>query len=194
MNNIPTRSPLLMSPYDTALLVVDVQEKFIPAIHDAHLMVWNCKRLLEAADLLGVETAATEQYPKGLGTTVNPLAEHLQDIPDKSMFSCRECWPLFEHMLQSGKRTILIAGIEAPVCIQQTALDLLSQGFRVVLAVDAISSRHPQDKEIAIERMTSHGCEVTSTESAIFEWCESASHPQFKALSSIVQQSPPDAQ
>ena len=190
--NIPARSPLLMSPDDTALLVIDVQEKFVPAIHNAHVMVWNCKRLLNAAEILGVETAATEQYPKGLGPTVATLAEHFQEIPAKSMFSCRECWSLFDDLLESGKRTILIAGIEAHVCIQQTAFDLLSQGFRVVLAVDAISSRHPQDRELAIERMTSHGVEVTSTESAIFEWCETASHPHFKAISSIVQQAPPD--
>lgn len=182
-----------MSAEHTALLVIDVQEKFIPAMHNAELMIWNCDRLLQAADLLDVSTAATEQYPQGLGTTVEPLRSHFDAIPDKSMFSCRECWPLFESMHNDGIHTILIAGIEAHVCIQQTAFDLLAHGFRIVLAVDAISSRHPQDKDLAIQRMKSHGVEVTSTESAIFEWCESSAHPQFKAISKIVQQSPPSS-
>jgi len=196
MNNKNTmqRSGELMSAADSALLVVDVQEKFLPVIRDAKKMVWNIRRLLDGAKACGVAVGATEQYPQGLGGTVAELAERLPNIPEKLSFSCRECDDLFHAWGAEGRFKILVVGIEAHVCVQQTVLDLLTDGFRVYLATDAISSRHRQDAEVALRRMESSGAVPTTTEAALFEWCDTAAAPFFKTISALARENPPQAE
>jgi nicotinamidase-related amidase len=191
MNQTPRRSNQLMNAGNSALLVIDVQEKLLPLIPNHRRIVWNIGRLLDAAKLLGVRSLATEQYPKGLGATVAELRERLPEPPEKSMFSCRECSALFAPLRDEGIDNVLLVGIEAHVCVQQTALDLLAQGFNVFLAVDAIGSRIELDYSIAIERMKGSGATATTTESVLFEWCESSANPQFKLISQMVRQQPP---
>ncbi|HEV3006412.1 MAG TPA: isochorismatase family protein [Pirellulales bacterium] len=186
------RSPEMMSPADTGLLVVDVQEKLISLVAGHRRIVWNIRRLLDGAKTLGVAAAATEQYPRGLGPTVPELAERIGAIPDKLSFSCGACGGLFHDWDQRGLFKVLIVGIEAHVCVQQTALDLLAAGRRVYLAVDAIGSRAEIDYQTAMKRMESAGATLTTTEAALFEWCEVAGTPQFKAISSLVRESPPE--
>ena len=191
MTDLPNRSYQLMSPTNTALLVVDVQERLVPAIQNQERMVWNIGRLIDAAKLLGVKVLATEQYPKGLGSTVAELRNRLGAVPEKSMFSCRECVELFRPLREDGIEQLLVAGIETHVCVQQTTLDLLSMGFGILLAVDAMGSRNDLDHRTALQRMLACGAIVTTTEAAMFEWCESSAHPQFKAISQLVRQSGP---
>ncbi len=186
------RSPELMSRGDSALLVVDVQTKLIGLISGNERIIWNIRRLIDGAKALGVPIAATEQYPKGLGGTVPELAQSLGDIPDKTAFSCGECLEIFESFKQQGIYKILVVGIEAHVCVQQTALDLLADGFHVYLAVDAIGSRFPIDYETALRRMDSSGATLTTTESALFEWCEVSGTPEFKQISALVREQPPE--
>ena len=186
------RSPLLMSASDTGLLVVDVQEKLIGAIEGHERIVWNIRRLLDAAAALNVPIAATEQYPKGLGGTVEPLASRFDAIPDKVAFSCGACGEVFEKFRDSGISKILVIGIEAHVCIQQTVLDLLANGFAVFVAVDAVGARAAIDKRVALRRMDSAGATITTTEAAMFELCEQAGTPAFKTISQLVQESPPE--
>ena len=188
---IPSRSHDLMSRDDTALLVVDVQEKLLPVIRHRELLVWNIRRLIDGAQLLGLPTTATEQYPQGLGATAAVLAERLGKIPAKVMFSCRECSDLFGNFAERGRQKVLVVGIESHVCVQQTVLDLLSEGFRVYVAVDAVGSRHELDYQIAIQRMESAGATLTTTEAALFEWCEAAGTPEFKQISLLVREEPP---
>lgn len=188
---IPPRSPELMSPQDTGLLVIDVQEKLVPHIHDHQKVVWNIRRLLDAARILGIRILATEQYPKGLGPTVSPLRERLGPIPEKLMFSCRECWSLFEEAEQAGLSRLLVCGIEAHVCVQQTVLDLLASGWRVYVAADAVGSRHRIDYEIALRRMELAGAIITTTEAALFEWCIRAGTAEFKQISQLAREFPP---
>lgn len=186
------RSPELMSRDDTAVLVVDVQEKLVPVIADSRRVVWNIGRLIDGANLLGLPVAATEQYPRGLGHTVTELAARLSDIPEKLTFSCRECAEIFQRFQQQGRYKILVAGIEAHVCVQQTVLDLLGEGFRVFVAADAIGSRFALDETMAVRRMESAGATITTTEAALFEWCEVAGTPEFKAISRLVQEQAPN--
>jgi nicotinamidase-related amidase len=188
MTELPARSYLLMSPNNTALLVVDVQEKLVPAIQSHPRMVWNIGRLIDAAKLLGVKVLATEQYPKGLGATVAELRRRLDVAPEKTMFSCRECAGLLRPLRDQGIEQLIVVGIETHVCVQQTTLDLLSMGFGVYLAVDALGSRNDLDHQTALQRMQACGAMVTTTEAAMFEWCETSSHPQFKAISQLVRQ------
>src|SRR5436189_2886812 len=147
------RSPELMNRDDTALLVIDVQGRLVTLIPGHELLVWNIGRLIDGAKILGLPVLATEQYPKGLGPTAPELAGKLGTIPAKIAFSCGECGEMFEDLGQKGIDRILLCGIEAHVCVQQTAHDLLAAGFRVYLAVDAIGARGEIDYETALRRM-----------------------------------------
>lgn len=194
MNTVATalpRSPELMASRDTALLVVDVQGKLITLVPGHQRIIWNIGRLIDAAQTLDVAVLATEQYPQGLGPTVPELAAKLGPISSKTAFSCGECGSLFTELLQRGVHKLLLVGIEAHVCVQQTAFDAMAAGFRVYLAVDAIGSRFDIDCQTALRRMDSAGATLTTTEAAMFEWCEKAGTPQFKAISQLVRQSPP---
>lgn len=189
-SEIYARSSELMSIGDTALLVIDVQERLVPAIAEHQRVVWNIRRLIDGAKLLGLPVVATEQYPKGLGRTVPELAERLGEIPSKLTFSCLGCPEVFETLKIQGIYKLLLAGIEAHVCVEQTALDLLAAGWRVYLAVDAVGSRRDIDYRTALDRMDSSGATLTTTEAALFEWCREAGTPAFKEISRLVREEP----
>lgn len=180
-----------MNRGDTALLVVDVQGKLVTLIPGHEYLVWNISRLIDGAKILGLPVLATEQYPKGLGPTTPELAAKLGNIPAKLAFSCGECGELFEELGKQGIHRILVCGIEAHVCVQQTVHDLLAAGFRVYLAVDAIGARGRVDYETALRRMDSAGATLTTVEAALFEWCDVAGTPEFKQISNLVKQPPP---
>lgn len=188
-----TRSPLLMNRQDTVLLVIDVQEKLFPLIADRSKIEWNILRLIQGAQILGLPVLATEQYPQGLGKTIPAVGQALQTAqinppPAKTMFSCRECQAELEPLLQRGIAKVLLTGIETHVCVAQTALDLIAAGFQVYLAVDAVGSRMPVDHATAIRRLENSGVTVTTTEAALFEWCETAGQAPFKQISQLVRQ------
>jgi len=190
---LPPRSPELMSRDDTALLVVDVQDRILAAIADTPRIVWNTRRLVDGAKILGLPVLVTEQYPERLGPTTAVLAERLGPAAAKLSFSCRACADLFEPLAEKGVTKILLAGIETHVCVAQTALDLLNEGFRVYLAVDALGSRFEVDRQIALQRLDASGCTLTTTEAALFEWCAVAGTPEFKQISQLVRETPPAA-
>lgn len=182
------RSLELMSIGDTGLLVIDMQGKLLTMIAGHERVTWNCRRLIDGAQLLGIPVAGTEQYPQGLGPTTPILAERLGPLPAKKMFSSRECAAIFHRWRDQGIYKVLVCGIEAHVCVQQTVLDLLGEGFRIYLAIDALGSRSSLDAETAIRRLDASGATLTTTEAALFEWCETAAHPQFKAISALVKE------
>lgn len=183
-----SRSPELMSSQDSVVLIVDVQEKLVPAISDAGLLVGSLVRLVNGARLLEVPVLATEQYPKGLGPTVAPLLASIGSPPDEKLtFSCCGCPALMERLEKLARPNVLVAGVEAHVCVQQTVLDLLHAGFRVFVASDAVGSRRPTDMQGALRRMETSGAILTTVESVLFEWCETAAAPQFKELSKLVK-------
>jgi nicotinamidase-related amidase len=186
------RSPELMSAEDTVLVVVDVQAKLMPLISGEARILWNLRRLVEGAEALGVRVLATEQYPQGLGPTVPELARRLGQIPPKTAFSCAGCQPFTERLIASGANKVLVSGIEAHVCVQQTVLDLLAAGYRVFVPVDAVGSRYAIDYETGLRRMESAGATLTTTESALFEWCQQSGTPEFKKVSALVREKPPE--
>ncbi|MEX2114480.1 MAG: hydrolase [Pirellulales bacterium] len=190
-SNPLTRSPDMMTPQDTVLLVVDVQEKLVPLIAGAPRILWNLRRLLDGAEATGVKSLATEQYPQGLGTTVSELASRLGQIPSKAAFSCCRCEPFMQSLEAAGASKVLVSGIEAHVCVQQTVLDLLAGGYRVFVPVDAVGSRYAIDYETGLRRMESAGATLTTTESALFEWCQVSGTPTFKKISALVREQPP---
>lgn len=180
--------PTQLSARESALLVIDVQEKLMAKIPGAATVITNIAFLLDVAKLLGVEIAATEQYPKGLGPTVAPLAERLPSRPDKVTFSSCGAPGVIDGIRAKGRNKIVLVGIEAHVCVLNTALDLLAANFEVYLAVDALASRYAIDREIAIRRLEQAGAIPTTVETCAFEWMGGSNHPQFKAVSALVQQ------
>lgn len=197
-NEAKFRSPLLMNRDDTAVVVIDVQEKLLPLISHHQRITWNIGRLLEGAGILNVKTCCTEQYPRGLGPTIEPIAEQLEKlaslpIADKTMFSCRECESLFDSLAKNGVHNLLLCGIETHVCVAQTAFDMMTQGFNVFICVDAVGARHEVEHQTALRRLENSGVTPTTTEAALFEWCEKAGSDSFKKISKLVQKQPPPA-
>ena len=185
------QSPDLMSAQDSALLVVDAQVKLLEIIPQRARIVWNIRRLLDAAEALRVPIAATEQYPDRLSPTVPQLRERIGSAPNKMCFSACVCGEIFEAWRADNRFRVLLCGIESHVCILQTALDLAAAGFEPYVAVDAVGSRYPIDYEIALRRMESSGVTLTTTETAMFEWCRTADRPEFKKISALAKESPP---
>lgn len=190
MTSLPT-SPRLMRRQNTALLIVDVQDAFSEVVIDFDRMVWNIDRLAQAATLFEIPVAATNQYSKGLGPTVDQLAKYSSPKLEKLTFSCRELNTLFEEWKQNGVSAIVVTGIELHVCILQTVMDLLSYGFEIYLPIDAVSGRLELDANMAIKRMRDAGTIVTTCETVMFEWCESAVDPYFKQISTLAKQTYP---
>jgi len=186
-----TRSPELMNAYDTALLVVDVQQKLIQLIPGWQRLVWNIGRLIEGTKILGVPALLTEQYPQGLGGTVAELQAKLGAPMAKQSFSCCGCDAFASAISELRRPKLLVVGIETHVCVQQTVLDLLATGSRVYVVADATGARHEVDYQLALRRMESAGATLTTTEAALFELCQTAGTPEFKALSALVRQQPP---
>ena len=186
MNTLPpARSAELLRRDRSRLLLVDLQERLMPSIPDREALVARCRMLAQGAQILSVPIYVTEQYPKGLGPTVPELAEFAADRPAKTRFSCVECldWspPGPDEPFQ-----IVVAGMEAHICILQTVLDLLALGYQVHIAVDAVSGRWELDKQVAFRRMELSGAVLTTVEAVLFEWCEVAGTPDFKAISKLV--------
>jgi nicotinamidase-related amidase len=179
--------PTLMSAADTGLLVIDVQEKLMALVPQAARVIRNIAFLVDAARHLGMTVQATEQYPKGLGPTVPELAQRLPERPDKVAFSGCAIPAVVDTFHRQARPKLLLAGIESHVCVQQTALDLLAEGFRVYVAADAIASRYAVDHEAALRRMEQAGVILTTSEAAVFEWVGRAGTPEFKAISKLVQ-------
>jgi nicotinamidase-related amidase len=182
------RSPELLSRGDSRLLIVDMQEKLLPFIPDAEKVTRNCRRLIEGANALGVPVFATEQYPKGLGATTPELANFFESIPEKQRFSAAQVlnWGIAGSQ-PDDRFKIVVSGIEAHVCVLQTALDLIAQGFRVFIPADAVASRGKLDWRFALDRLSASGATVTTTESVLFEWCETSAATEFKQISKLIK-------
>jgi len=193
--NAPPRSPLLMNRDQTALVVIDVQEKLTPLVENSALCCWNIGRLVRGSHLLNTPIITTEQYPAGLGSTIASLSTLLQDAGsnflEKAMFSARELAPVFEQLQEKKIRNLIVTGIESHVCVMQSALELMSQGFDVFIPVDAISSRYQIDHETALCRLETSGATLVTTEMVLFELCESSSSPDFKSISQLIKEEPP---
>ena len=180
--------PTQMSAADTALLVIDVQEKLMPKIPGSGTLVRDIAFLIDAARVLGIPVQATEQYPRGLGPTLPELARRLPERPEKVAFSCCAIPAVVETFRREARPKILLAGIETHVCVLHTVLDLLALDFRVYVAADAVGSRYRVDHDFALRRMEQAGAILTTSEAAVFEWVGQAGTPRFKEISRLVQE------
>lgn len=179
----------LLRPDSAALLVIDIQERILPVILNNHMVLNNTLKLIKGFKVLGLPIYYTEQYPKGLGPTHQSIKDELGGLKplDKMSFSCSGAGNLFEELKRKNISQIAVCGIEAHVCVQQTVLDLIENNFQVNLAADAVSSRKEIDYKIALDRMRTTGCEITTTESILFELLQVCGTNQFKEISRLVR-------
>jgi nicotinamidase-related amidase len=170
-----------------ALLVVDVQEELLTRMKYRDLVVANTVRLIRGARHLGLPVWATEQDPEGLSPTVAEIAALVPQRLSKTTFHCCAIPLLFEQFYYRQIRHVTLAGIEAHVCIAQTALELLKLGIRVQVPTDAVASRSKMDWEFALRRLEHAGAIVSTTEAVLFEWTERSDRPEFKAISELIK-------
>ncbi|MCC7191152.1 MAG: isochorismatase family protein [Phycisphaeraceae bacterium] len=172
-----------------ALLVVDMQEKLVPHMHNAQSLVPQVARLLDGANAINLPMLVTEHYRKGLGVTLPELQPRIARAlcnQDKVLFSaCVD--PVLEELRRGKFTSVIVCGVEAHVCVLQTCLDLLEHGYNVALTTDAIGSRRPFDMEMGIERLIQAGVAPTTVESMLFELVREAGTPLFKAMLNVVK-------
>ena len=172
------------------LLIVDMQTRLLAAMPDGQGMLDNSAKLLAAAGLLNVPVLLTEQYPKGLGPTAEIIAGALSETSQcfaKTAFSCYGSDGFKQALIASGRRQVVIVGLETHVCVLQTAFELFQQGFQVFVVEDAVCSRLEQHKTNALHRMRQIGISITCLESVLFEWLRDAKHADFKTISALVR-------
>jgi nicotinamidase-related amidase len=180
----------LLDRESAALLVIDVQDR-INAVMSSQGHLSRIEVLVEACQGLEVPVLASEQYPQGLGPTVDSLAAALGDaIPGKLTFSCARDEGLKKAVEDSGRKQIIVTGIEAHVCVLQTAIDLINAGYEVHVPHDAVNSRRPADKEWALHRMAAAGAVISATESALFELLERCDTQEFKTVAKLIKKIP----
>ncbi len=182
------RNPELLSRKNSRLLIVDMQQKLLDHISVSEKVTRNCNRLLRAAEILSVPSYGTEQYRKGLGPTAESLIPYLNEMPDKKRFSSVECLNWGSSCEQDHCHQVVVSGIESHVCVLQTAYDLIACGYQVFIPADAVASRSKLDWEFALKRLSMSGATILTTESVLFEWCESSDIPEFKQISQLVQE------
>lgn len=177
-------APGLLCAGTSTLLVVDVQSRLVPAIHEGAAVVGRVVWLVRLAQALGIPVAATEQYPQGLGPTVPDVAALMPAgaIGSKVHFSCAAAGCL-DALPGAARPQVVVAGIEAHVCVLQTAFGLAAQGREVFVVADAVGSRDPANRALALERMGQRGIGIVSGEMVGFEWLERAGTERFRALS-----------
>ena len=178
----------LLQKETTALLVIDVQERLMPVIHGQEQIFSSVNKLLRGAEILGLETIITEQYPKGLGNTCKEveIGEN-KTLIEKVCFSCMQSEPVTEQLKLTNKKSLIICGVESHICVLKTTLDALKQGYEVHVVADAVSSRTAENKQIALDRMRQAGAFITSVEMVLFMLLDKAGTDEFKAISKLIK-------
>ncbi len=173
----------------TVLVIIDVQSKLLPVIYDYPALVENMKKIIKGAKILGIPIILTEQYPRGLGLTIDEIKKTISEYHpiEKVSFSCCREESFITRIKQLNRKQILVCGIEAHICVYQTCMDLLSEGYEVHLLVDAISSRKMANRNLTIEKLHGMGVQITSVEMALFEILKDATSDEFKKISRIVK-------
>ena len=170
---------MLIKREDCCLLMIDVQSRLLPTMYDPAPMAARCCALLGAARAAGVPTLITEHYPKGLGHTAEALQDLVpQDaVVEKTFFSCFAEPSVRQRIRAVDRPELVLAGLEAHVCLGQTAIDLAAAGYRVLVAADATGSRSPLDHQTALHRMAQEGVEIVATERVIGAWLRETGRP-----------------
>ncbi len=174
---------------NTVGLIIDIQERLLPAMEENETLLKNCKVLIEGLQELNVPLLVTQQYTKGLGETVEPIRSIIKDFNpiEKKDFSCCDEQTVASQLKEKEAKNVIICGIESHVCVLQTAIDLKAEGYNPVVIMDCVSSRSFDNVDLAAERFRYEGIMMTSYESILFELTRSAAATEFKAISKLVK-------
>jgi len=174
---------------NTVALIIDIQERLVPAMYEKEILIKNCSILVEGLTALNIPMLVTQQYTKGLGETAEEIKAVIPDFAfiEKRDFSCCDEPVVLEKLESLNAKNIIICGIESHVCVLQTAVDLKAAGYNPVVVMDCVSSRVPQSIELAKERFRYEGILMTSYESILFELTRSSAAPEFRAISKLVK-------
>lgn len=179
---------MLIRAADSVLVVIDMQERLVPAMQAPARTLRNARLLLRAAEMLDVRVILTEQYPRGLGQTVPEIASATQAVPlAKLHFSCMEDEAFAASFRGFGRRQAVLAGMEAHICVMQTAASLLEEGYEVFVVSDATASRSLESERACIDRLSAAGAGIVTTEMVVFEWLGQAGTPAFRELLSHIR-------
>lgn len=180
---------MLIDKSAAQVLIIDMQERLLPAMADAAGAVAGCSKLLRGAAQVDVPMLLSEQYPRGLGATVPELAALAPEgaIMDKVHFSCASDAAIMDRIDANWRNQVVIGGVEAHVCVLQTAISLKERGFTPFVVMDAVSSRLPSSVELAAGRLRAEGIALVNAEMVLFEWMAQAGTPEFKALSPMLR-------
>jgi nicotinamidase-related amidase len=174
---------------DCCLVVIDVQGKLAELMHDKENLIKNLCILIQAVRILEIPVLWCQQVPAALGPTVPEIAELLVGLEpiNKSSFSCCRCEEFNDKLQELGRKQVILCGIEAHVCIYQTAVDLLERDYEVEVIADAVSSRTLANKEIGLDKIAAEGAQISSVETCLFEILKSAEHPHFRQIARIIK-------
>jgi nicotinamidase-related amidase len=170
-------------------LVIDIQERLVPVMEESELLIKNCSKLIHGLQILGLNLLVTQQYTKGLGETIDEIKSVINNFQfiEKQDFSCQDESVFAKKLAGSGALNVIICGIEAHVCVLQTAIDLKAAGNVPIVVMDCVSSRSFDHVDLAAERFRYEGILMTSAESILFELTRSAGAAEFKAISKLVK-------
>lgn len=175
---------------DSVLIIVDAQEKLVKAVPDGNKIVNNFVKVAHAADILNIPTIITEQYPAGLGATVDDIKNTVSAgtfTVEKNNFSAMS-EPYFNSAFKAcGKKQAVIGGIETHICVLQTAYDLIKEGIEVYIIKDCTSSRKNEEYEAGIELLRQYGARIATVEIVLFEWLKSSKHQHFKEIQNLIK-------
>lgn len=179
----------MLTTDNTLLLVIDVQEKLFKVMPDKESLLQNIRKLVQGCSLMGIPTVITEQNPAGLGSTIPEITSSLPEALtiEKFSFSCCSEDHFLEALRNTGRRQIIICGMESHVCVYQTAMDLKTAGYEVQIVADGIASRSSDNRELALQRLQSEGIRLTGVEMALFEILKTALSEQFKSISKLIK-------
>jgi nicotinamidase-related amidase len=183
-------NPRVLDHHDSVLVVIDVQEGYRDKTFEHARMVRGVRTLVEAATIMGVPILVTEQYPKGLGHTQREVAEVLpaeQAIVEKVSLSCYRVPAFAERLAALHRQQLVVCGIEAHACVNQTVHDLLERGYQVHVPRDAMTSRFEADYRVAWQKMRGSGAVPSTVEMACLEWVRTAAAPEFKAIQKLIK-------
>ena len=175
---------------DSIVMIIDVQEKLLNAVFNKPSLEKKAVTIANTAKILGIPVIVTEQYPKGLGATVETLREALPENTqyfEKTAFSALENNDVLEALKNLGKKQVVIFGIETHICVNQTTNALIQEGFEVSVIRDACGSRSELEYSAGLKRMKDNGAHVLTTEIALFEWLKGAKHPKFKEVQMLIK-------
>lgn len=175
----------LLSPESAMLVIIDLQERLVPAIADYHPIIANVRRLLSAAALFNVPVLFTEQNPNELGSTVDELKFQGAPVLSKMVFDASRAAGFLKKL--GDRRDVIVTGCEAHICVLQTVVSLLSSGRCPFVVEDAVGSRRAESKEVGLRRMARHGAETITAEMVIFEWLGTASDARFREAEALVK-------